>query len=347
MKLAVRVLLLGIGVGVFMWYVAHANHAEIWRALGRLGWMAPLVLLPYGLVYLVDTLAWSLSFAVKPAVSFWRLFLVRWAGESINSILPSAYVGGEALKVYFLGKHGVNVTDATSSAVISKTLQTIAQVFFIGMAALACILVFPEKNGLQLQMGAGLLAGLIIVSGLLWLQRRGLFGSLFAVAERLRLRLAFLERQRFRLDHLDDQIAAFYRGHRRRFFLSSATYLGGWLLDTLEIFLVGFLVGTPLNWPEALIVEAFAGVAKALGMWVPGSLGVQETGIVLIGRAIGLGDAFCLAYALIRRGREIIFASLGCTIIWWQHGSLHGLAPCLIPHAKESSSRNRPVKLLP
>src|SRR5687768_4113427 len=65
-KLAVRILLLGIGIGVFTWFIANADHEEIWHALGSLGWMAPLVLLPYGLVYHVETLAWSLAFAVRP-----------------------------------------------------------------------------------------------------------------------------------------------------------------------------------------------------------------------------------------------------------------------------------------
>src|SRR5262245_19766691 len=116
-KLAARILLLSLGIGIFAWYLSNAELREVWQALEKLGWMMPLILLPYFLVYCVDTIAWSLAFSTRPNVPFWRLFLIRWAGESLNNVLPSAYVGGEALKVYLLRKQGVSVVEATSSAV--------------------------------------------------------------------------------------------------------------------------------------------------------------------------------------------------------------------------------------
>ena len=95
------------------------------------------------------------------------------------------------------------------------------------------------------------------------------------------------------------------------FFGATFLYFCGWLLDTVEIYLVGYLLGVPITWPEAVVVEAFTGVAKALGMWLPGSLGVQESGIILVGKLIGLPETFVAAYALIRRARELIFAGAG------------------------------------
>jgi hypothetical protein len=57
-------------------------------------------------------------------------------------------------------------------------------------------------------------------------------------------------------------------------------------------------------------------VAKAIGMWIPGSLGIQESGIVLIGRIVGLDSTFAAAYALIRRFRELIFAAVGMFFLY-------------------------------
>jgi uncharacterized protein (TIRG00374 family) len=283
----------------------------------------------------VDTLAWSFSFRIKPAVSFWCLFVIRWAGESLNNVLPSAYIGGETLKVYLLGKRGVSVTESTSSAVISKTVQTIAQFLFISAASLAFVLAFPENTRLRLGMSIVLAGGLFIVACMLWLQRRGLFGSLLGMAARLRFRPRLTEQRRAQLARIDSDIAGFYGAHRNRFFLCAATYLGGWFLDTLEIYFVAFLIGAPIHWWQAMIVEAFTSVAKVLGMWVPGSLGVQESGIVLIGRATGLSDSFCLAYALIRRGREAVFAVVGWLFIYSAEASLRGLSARLVAQPKE------------
>jgi hypothetical protein len=77
----------------------------------------------------------------------------------------------------------------------------------------------------------------------------------------------------------------------------------------------------PITWPQALCVEAFTGVAKAMGMWAPGSLGVQETGIVLLGRMAGLPDALSFTYALVRRAREVVFVLAGWALLYFEEGS--------------------------
>ena len=60
-------------------------------------------------------------------------------------------------------------------------------------------------------------------------------------------------------------------------------------------------------------------------MWVPGAVGVQEGGIVLLGRAVGLPEPFCLAYALLRRARELLFAAVGWGILGAGHVGLRQL----------------------
>ena len=87
-------------------------------------------------------------------------------------------------------------------------------------------------------------------------------------------------------------------------------------MDSFEIYLVAQLLGMPIAWSQAVVVEAFTGVAKALGMWIPGSLGVQESGIVLMGRLLGLPDTLTASYALIRRGRELVFAAAGLLLLY-------------------------------
>src|SRR5689334_23858767 len=116
MRYASRIILTVIGIGVLAWFLSRANLPEMGHALRRLGWLAPLLLLPYFVVYLADTAAWSFAFKEPPAVSFWTLLRVRWAGEAVNNILPSAYVGGEALKAYLLSKRGLPVSSGAQAA---------------------------------------------------------------------------------------------------------------------------------------------------------------------------------------------------------------------------------------
>jgi uncharacterized membrane protein YbhN (UPF0104 family) len=164
------------------------------------------------------------------------------------------------------------------------------------------------------------IGGTAAIAGLFWAQKAGLFRMLFDLLRVLRWRAVFLEKRKAKLLQIDATIAGFYRTHPQKFYASTGCYFAGWLLDSLEVYLVGYLVGMPISWMQALVVEAFTGLAKALGMWIPGSLGVQESGIVLVGRLVGLPDTLSAGYALIRRARELIFAGAGLSFLFANEG---------------------------
>ena len=328
MKSAVRAILLILGLALFGWFVHRAGPGEIWRTCANLGWLAPLTLIPYGVVYAVDTLGWRFAFA-REAVSrvrFWSLYRVRWCGEAVNNVVPSAYVGGEAVKVYLLRKRGVAAGDATASVIVGRTVQTLTQVIFIALGSAAFLSITEPASGVRQGMVVVLVGSVAAVGALFWLQSHGMLSILFAVLGRLKIHFMPLESNRAGLHQVDRQVVGFYRQHRGRFLKSTCFYLGGWMLDTMDIFLVAWLVGMPISWPQALAIEAFIGVAKILGLFVPGAIGVQESGIALVCRLAGLPDALGLSYAIIRRGRELIYASFGWLLLYAEEATLKGLS---------------------
>lgn len=322
MKVAFKLVLFGVGLALFGWYVRRVGVTEIASALRQLGWAAPLVLVPYGVVYLVDCLGWRWTLPARLPVGFWSLLRIRWAGEAVNNVVPSAYVGGEAVKVFLLGQRGVPGPVATSAAIVSKSAQTVAQIGFIALAALALLLIAPNQPGLKPALAVVLVGGSATVAVLFWLQQRGVFRTFLAVADRLKVGADWLRDRRSGWLETDQTIGTYYREHRGRFLASVASYLGGWLLDSVEIYLVAHLLGQPINALQAIAVEAFTGVAKMMGMWIPGALGVQESGLLLAGRWAGLPEPFCLAYAVLRRGREAVFVGVGWLFLYLGHVSL-------------------------
>jgi len=315
MKPAWRILALAIGLCAFGWYLSQVGLKNISDSLRQLGAFAPLVLLPYSLVYMMDCLAWIQTLP-RHQIPFLTLLRIRWSGESVNNILPSAYIGGEAVKVGLLRRHGISPGDGTTAAIVSKTTQTVAQLAFVLLTSVILLGMTQGQPRLQALVGLMLLGGLIATVLLLWCQKRGLFRTALGALEALGGSFRFLEKRKESLFQLDETIRKFYGADSRRFLLSTGLYFAGWLLDTIEICLVAYLLGLPITWPQALVVEAFAGISKVLGMWIPGSLGVQESGIVLIGRIVGLPDALSAPYALIRRGREMTFAAIGLCLLY-------------------------------
>ena len=321
MKAGLKIFALLLGLCLFAWYLLQADLRTVWAAIASIGLLAPLILLPYLVVYCVDCLAWSMTLPRGHGISFPSLLRIRWSGESVNNILPSAYVGGEAVKVYLLQKRGVSPGDGATSAVVSKSAQTVGQFLFVLLGAIVFYRLAAGNAQLRTALSVVVLAGCAAVGLLFWIQRQGLFRLFLAVTHACRVRFDALQSRREKILALDQTILGFYRTQPRRFYASTALYFCGWLLDTVEIFLVAWLLDMPITWTQALVMEAFTGVAKVLGMWIPGSLGVQESGIVLLGRLAGLPDTLASAYALIRRARELVFVAAGMLLLYWTEAS--------------------------
>jgi uncharacterized protein (TIRG00374 family) len=328
MKLVLKFFVAAAGLVLFGWFVQRVGLSTISHAFLTLGWSAPLILLPFTLVYVLDTLGWHFAFGrvLPSAIGFTILFRIRWAGEALNNVVPSAYLGGEAAKVYLLHKRGVATLDAASSVVAGKTAQVLAEVVFIALGAVAGASILPADSPARAGMFAITGAAIALIAMLFWLQHRGMFGTLLALTGRLRLRIRALTMRAESLRRLDRQIFDFYRNDRPHFVASVFAYLAGWIADSLEILLVSHLLGMPLDWTQALAFEAFISVAKALGVFAPAALGVQESGVVFLFYLFGLPPALGVSYAIIRRGRELIFALIGGAFLYAEEPALRGFA---------------------
>lgn len=339
MKIILRWILLLLGLSLFGWFIYRAGPAEIWAHVRQLGWAAPLVLLPYLVVYVFDTWGWRLSFGKYAGAPprFLTLFRVRWAGEAVNNVIPSGYVGGEAVKAYLLHRRGVPGLTCGTSVVASKTCQVIAQVAFIGLGALLALPVLPPDSEARRGMFVITIIAFAVVVLLLLLQRRGMFSTVQAVLKKLSLRLKVLEKHEANFRKLDDQVYQFYHSDRWRFFQTTLVYFLGWLADALEIFVVCHLLGLPLSIAEAVAIEAFISVAKAMGIFVPAALGVQESGVVLLFKIFALPIPLAVTYAILRRGRELFYVLVGGMLLYAEGASLRST---LAQAAQEASTNH-------
>lgn len=312
-----RGLALLVGVLVFSVYLRQTDWVAVGGALKGLGYYGALLLMPYFVVYAVDAWAWRKAFGRPTGVGYGRMFLIRWCGEAVNNLVPTAYIGGEAVKVLLLKREGVPASEATAAALISKTAQTIGQVLFLiaGAGAYLVIRGDGQERGLAWGLGLVVAGGCGVVGLLLWFQRRGVASTLMGWMDRFGIRSQRLAAKRPGLEAMDRIVAAFYRAQRLRFAVCTGGFLVGWMLDTVEVYLAGRLLGMPLSWSQALVLESFTGVVKVVGLWVPGALGVQESGIVLIGRWVGAPALFGPTYAVLRRARELAYAAAGWAML--------------------------------
>lgn len=141
------------------------------------------------------------------------------------------------------------------------------------------------------------------------IQRRGFFALQFRGLERYRIRVPALEASREKLLALDDSIVGFYTRHRASFLLSTGVFLGGWVVEALEVYVILRSLGEPVDMVKALSIDALTTFIKGGTFVVPGSTGAQEAGTLL--RAYGYSDVRGMTFALLRRARELLWTGVG------------------------------------
>ena len=296
-----RPLLVLTGLAVVGYLVAQIGPAVIWSSFVTLGWRLPLVLVfPYALAAVVDTLAWRL------------LLRARLAGEAVNLATPTMAVGGEPLKAYLL-RPRVPVLDGFVSVIADKTTIVVGQIIFLAGGLLAARYGLPPAGRLVPIMTGLLVIEVLAIGGFALVQASGGVGGGGRLLGRLGARVGLGGGERYLqgLGDLDRALAALYRHRRRRLVASALVHAIAWATGGLEIYIVLSLLGTPASLGTALIIESFAGGVKFASFMVPASLGALEGGYVAFFEAFGLTAASGLSFVLVRRLREITWAGVG------------------------------------
>ncbi|HKY73299.1 MAG TPA: lysylphosphatidylglycerol synthase transmembrane domain-containing protein [Nitrospira sp.] len=311
-----RYLLLGFGLLTLTLLIWHIGPERIIEAAAHVGPSALLVILiPSLIMYVFEAYGWrlTLAFAAKK-IAFWKILAIRTAGEVVNMTTPTAYVGGEPLKAYLLQRYHIPMVEGLASVVIAKTIMTLAQVVFILVGiALAFWILGSSGSSSQIAAAGLLTAGLLFfgVAAFIFVQKRGLFIWVLDMLRRFGLRIAFLEAQEERLRSLDATILDFYTQHRSAFYASTGLYLLGWLAEALEVYVIIFYLGEPANILSAISIGALAVFIKGGTFFIPGSLGAQDGGNLLLLKAFGYSDVTGITFALLRRFRELVWIGVG------------------------------------
>jgi putative membrane protein len=235
-----------------------------------------------------------------------------WVRESVNGLLPVARVGGEIIAFRILRRHVALQSEAAASLVVDMGLSIFSQAGF-ALLGLGLLFAVTHTSVATTQLLLGVACMIPLGVGFVLAQRGGALSAVTRVLDRLfkgRFASAITRSER-----VENAIGDVYQ---RRGDLGAcfAWQLVGWLLGAGEIWLALYFLGQPRSMLDALVVEALVQAISSAAFVVPGALGVQEGGFLLIGAALGIDGTTALALAAARRLRDVIVFFPG--LIAWQ-----------------------------
>ncbi|HYX20663.1 MAG TPA: flippase-like domain-containing protein [Thermoanaerobaculia bacterium] len=288
--------------------------------LARVGPWFPALVALYALAQLSFAAGWWVLTGPRgERVPFGALFAAYLGGDSVNYFTS---VGGEPVKAELV-KERLGFSHAFATVAVHRHADVLAQWIFLTLGVGVALVRFDLPGIARIAALASLLVLGALVLAMTMGLRRGAFGPIVSGLARVRLlrRLARVEPAARRID---ERIGAFYREKTDHFGLAIAWCLFGWCGGLVETYLVLRLLTPAADWSTAVAIESLAMVLNNILLFIPGRVGSAEGVRIAVYALVGLPPAQGTAYALVRRGRELLWLVPGFVVLLKRHVLDHG-----------------------
>lgn len=264
------------------------------------------------LVYLAfAAMSWRYLLMDSPA-GIQTFYLATLAGNAINTLLPAASVGGEAVRGRIMTLHGTPAMQVGISLLVAKTVEVVS-IVIVGSIALILLLARHGVGTISLIALAGWLLLALGAFGFVAVQLNGSLGRFIEAGVRKL-------QQRFSITLLADkaQPGAGIRSayHSRKALYASMLFMLMFRVSIiLELYLLARIGNIPLTLEDILIIEGINACLKGVAFIVPGGMGIQELSYMLLGTLSGVDPAAMLGLSITRRARDIV-AGIPVILLW-------------------------------
>lgn len=318
-----------VGLGLLGYILYGFWSAQVWLDLKSIGWrLLVIVALEIAVSGMSAQAWWHTLPSQSRRGSFARLFVVQLAGSALNDTIPGGPLSGEPMKVLLL-KEQFPPSVTTASLLSAKVGQALARLLFVllGMVAASWSLKFERLPVRSLILGFVVTAAGVLT--FLGLQIRGFSGPARRASVRFRFLGTWVQRLEHGLGRVDEHLQELYRSRPFDFVASVMWGIAGLGLGVVQIWLMLGWIGLRQDWLSSLTIEAFSVLVSFVSFAIPGSLGMQEGGKLLIFAALGLPVSAGLTVGVAFRLNNTANMLIGLLVFMWlrPHRVLRGVVP--------------------
>jgi len=301
------------GAALFTALLIREGAAKVLDAFVTPEWVIAGIVAYHSIPIFLDAAAWWVLFPASERPSLRQLLWMRWIGESISTLVPSAAIGGDIVRARLAAIHGASLPIAAGTVIVDITLGVFVQAGF----TLLGLMLLVHATGQTSFVGPtlfGTLVALLAFGGFYFAQRWGMFGFVGRLISRLASSSDWQSLVQ-RGDTLDQTVRSLYT-RDRSIMACCAWTIVSLIVASGEIWIALLAMDLPPSFINALILQSMVFTIRSAAFAVPGGLGVQEGGYVLVGSLLGIPGDAAFALSLITRLRELGLGIPG--LIFWQ-----------------------------
>ena len=300
-----------VGLAIIAAAIIVADPATVADAIAQSHWATAAVI---GLrVVAVGSagLTWWLLFPAHPRPKARICALLRYIREGTNALLPLAQIGGDVIGARLLTFWKIPGPLAAATMIVDVMAQAGTQ-FLFALVGFALVIAHGVGGTFIHDLAWALAAGAFALVGFYLAQRH--WGERVVNAALKRL-------ARGREWQINGTFETLFRElravHRRRLSLSAAIvcHLAVWFIGALEVWVTLRAMGYSISYSDAVAIESLAQAARGAAFVVPGAVGVQEGGLIVLCALFGVPANAALALSLIKRAADLAVGIPG--LIGW------------------------------
>jgi putative membrane protein len=301
------------GVALFTFLLSREGAGEVGAAVARAGWGLLVVTLYHLSQTLSDAAGWAVLIPKEHRVPLRKSFVLNWIGESINNLLPTGRVGGDIIVTRMAAIWGVPLKIATAVMIVDITVGIVTKVIYV-IAAGFLLIAKTGRADLARPALLAVITGTLAATGFYAVQRLGMFRWTATLASHLSKSTRW-ESLVQSGEVFDQTVSLVYSRHydvARCYFF----WILSWFIASGEVWLTLWTLGLRPSFTTAVILESAARAIRGAAFLVPGAVGLQEGGYILLGNLLGIPGEIAFALSLVRRMRELALGIPG--LISWQ-----------------------------
>ncbi len=314
-KVQLTIYLLGFaGAALFIALLIRQGASQVGSAVATAGWsILAVVAFHFAVPVFLDAVAWWVLFPKSDRLPLPRIFWMRWIGESVSTLVPSAAVGGDIVRARLAAIKGAALPIAAGTVLVDLTLGVFTQAAFTLFGLVLLVNVSGQRNFVGPTL-LGTLVGVLGVAGFYIVQRLGIFRFIGLIVARLANSPEWQSLVQSG-EALDQSVRELYsRG--RAIVLCCGVTIVSLIGGSGEIWIALHALGLHATFVNALILQSMVLTIRSAAFAVPGGLGVQEGGYLVVGTLLGFPGDAAFALSLIARVRELALGIPG--LIVWQ-----------------------------
>jgi putative membrane protein len=292
----------GLGLVLAIAIIAYEGFGDVSRAFAAVG---------YGLIAITMLRAvelagagtgWWIVFPRELGTSLRLCVWVRFIREAINTLLPVAQVGGEIVGARVMTFFEVPAGLAGAAVLVDMLMQVVSLFLFV-IVGVGILATYGAADALVGSMMAGISLMGVALAGFFVAQR---FGGAKLVDRALMTAARKLDWSSLaNLASLHDNLVRIY-ADVPRFAAALLVHIAVWFFGALEVFVALDLMGYPVSYLDAVVIESLGQAVRAAGFLIPGALGVQEAGFIAVCAVFGIPAPAALALSLVKRVPEFV-----------------------------------------